>query len=242
MAFPSTTVSYEQLQPISDSQICAIEEKDDETDVSMYCYSPIKCLSPIITPVSPLSSPSVDIIVPGTPPPSPSVDPGDITSEQLQTALDTTDLFLLDDGGYDDHGDKDFNDNDGDTYHDDDEYASLTCDTEQLVRVELARGRGNMSFDDIFYEALAELPLLAADDTCVEAEPATRVDYFIHEWKEEDLWTSWQYVIYHRYAEIENKRLENAAWRTWAKRKFNLGGVSPESINWSVLSTTLLFN
>ncbi|GIC92559.1 protein phosphatase regulator REG1 [Aspergillus udagawae] len=72
----------------------------------------------------------------------------------------------------------------------------------------------------------------AADDTSVEEEPTRHVDYLSHEWKEEDIWASWKYVVCRRDIYSNGARLENASWRTWAKLKNNLGTVSPETLNW----------
>ncbi|KKK12827.1 hypothetical protein P175DRAFT_0505540 [Aspergillus ochraceoroseus IBT 24754] len=72
----------------------------------------------------------------------------------------------------------------------------------------------------------------AADDSSIEEEPSRHVDYLSHEWKEEDIWASWRYVVARRRIYDNGVRLENASWRTWAKLKQNLGTVSPEALNW----------
>ena len=70
------------------------------------------------------------------------------------------------------------------------------------------------------------------DDHAVVSEPSRHVDYLSHDWKEEDIWSSWSYVV-HRRKEINNStRLENASWRTWTKSKNALKTISPESLNW----------
>ncbi|KAF5860494.1 hypothetical protein ETB97_001444 [Aspergillus alliaceus] len=71
-----------------------------------------------------------------------------------------------------------------------------------------------------------------ADDSLIEEEPSRHVDYLSHEWKEEDIWASWRYVITRREIYEHGVRLENASWRTWTKLKLNLGTVSPETLNW----------
>ncbi|OGM41354.1 putative protein phosphatase type 1 complex subunit Hex2/Reg1 [Aspergillus bombycis] len=71
-----------------------------------------------------------------------------------------------------------------------------------------------------------------ADDSLIEEEPSRHVDYLAHEWKEEDIWTSWRYVVARREIYDHGVRLENASWRTWAKLKLNRGTVSPETLNW----------
>lgn len=72
----------------------------------------------------------------------------------------------------------------------------------------------------------------AVDDTSIEDEPSRHVDYLSHDWKEEDIWSSWRYVTSRRNDYSNGVRLENASWRTWAKSKHNLKTVSPESLNW----------
>jgi hypothetical protein len=72
----------------------------------------------------------------------------------------------------------------------------------------------------------------SADDTLIEDEPSRHVDYLSHDWKEEDIWSSWRYVTSRRNDYSNGVRLENASWRTWAKAKHNLKTVSPESLNW----------
>jgi hypothetical protein len=73
---------------------------------------------------------------------------------------------------------------------------------------------------------------VSEDDTAVRMEPSQHVDYLSHEWKEEDIWSSWRHIVEHRSVYGERSRLENASWRTWAKSQFNLKTVSPETLNW----------
>ena len=70
------------------------------------------------------------------------------------------------------------------------------------------------------------------DDQEIEREPTRHVDYLAHEWRLEDIWSSWRYVVARRKVYSNSVRLENASWRTWAKAKDNLRTVSPESLNW----------
>ncbi|KAJ0121563.1 hypothetical protein J7T55_008727 [Diaporthe amygdali] len=73
----------------------------------------------------------------------------------------------------------------------------------------------------------------AVDDTAVGAQPTRHVDYLSHDWKEEDIWSSWKHIISNRDGFGGNSaRLENASWRTWIKAKNNLKTVSPETLNW----------
>ncbi|PWY74988.1 hypothetical protein BO70DRAFT_99157 [Aspergillus heteromorphus CBS 117.55] len=80
------------------------------------------------------------------------------------------------------------------------------------------------------FQRLTQTP--AADDSTIEDEPSRHVDYLSHEWRQEDIWTSWRYVVARRNIYDNGVRLENASWRTWAKLKLNLGTVSPENLNW----------
>lgn len=74
----------------------------------------------------------------------------------------------------------------------------------------------------------------AEDDTAVVSRPSRQVDYLSHEWKEEDIWSSWRYVVSRRGEFSNSARLENASWRTWMKAKNNLRTISPETLNWFV--------
>jgi hypothetical protein len=72
----------------------------------------------------------------------------------------------------------------------------------------------------------------ADDDTAVSSRPSRQVDYLSHEWREEDVWSSWRYVVTRRGEFSNSARLENASWRAWMKAKNNLKTISPESLNW----------
>jgi hypothetical protein len=72
----------------------------------------------------------------------------------------------------------------------------------------------------------------AEDDTAVRIQPSRHVDYLSHNWKEEDIWSSWKLIVSKRKAYNNSARLENASWRTWTKSKNNLKTVSPETLNW----------
>ena len=78
-------------------------------------------------------------------------------------------------------------------------------------------------------------PQTAIDDTAVRIEPSRHVDYLSHDWQEEDIWSSWRHIVSKRKIYGERSRLENASWRTWAKSKYGLRTVSPETLNWSVV-------
>ncbi|KAL8716790.1 MAG: hypothetical protein Q9225_005907 [Loekoesia sp. 1 TL-2023] len=70
------------------------------------------------------------------------------------------------------------------------------------------------------------------DDMAVSKEPTRHVDYLSHNWREEDIWASWRLIIAKRKSYTNSTRLENASWRTWAKSKYGLQTVSPETLNW----------
>lgn len=75
----------------------------------------------------------------------------------------------------------------------------------------------------------------AEDDTAVTTKPTRQVDYLSHDWREEDIWSSWRYIVARRGEFANSTRLENASWRTWMKSKNNLKTISPETLNWYVL-------
>lgn len=77
----------------------------------------------------------------------------------------------------------------------------------------------------------------AEDDTAVRAQPSRHVDYLSHNWKEEDIWSSWKFIVSRRSEYSNAARLENASWRTWMKAKNKLKTVSPETLNWLVYCT-----
>lgn len=74
----------------------------------------------------------------------------------------------------------------------------------------------------------------AADDTAVGVQPTRHVDYLSHDWREEDIWSSWKHIVANRDGFTNSARLENASWRTWIKAKNNLKTISPETLNWYV--------
>ncbi|KAI2629046.1 hypothetical protein GGS21DRAFT_527198 [Xylaria nigripes] len=75
-------------------------------------------------------------------------------------------------------------------------------------------------------------PEHAEDDSAVKHHPTQHVDYLSHNWKEEDIWSSWRYIITKRREFANAPRLENASWRSWVKAKYGLKTVSPETLNW----------
>jgi Fungal protein of unknown function (DUF1752) len=81
-------------------------------------------------------------------------------------------------------------------------------------------------------DPFAITPRPVGDDSLIEEQPSRHVDYLSHDWKEEDIWASWRYVTTRRNMYSNSVRLENASWRTWAKLKYKLRTVSPETLNW----------
>jgi len=72
----------------------------------------------------------------------------------------------------------------------------------------------------------------AEDDIAIKAQPSRHVDYLSHDWREEDIWSSWKHIVSRRGDYTNSARLENASWRTWMKAKNKLSTVSPETLNW----------
>ncbi len=72
----------------------------------------------------------------------------------------------------------------------------------------------------------------AEDDIAVRTHPSRHVDYLSHDWREEDIWSSWKLIVSRRGDYNNSARLENASWRTWMKAKNNLDTVSAETLNW----------
>ncbi|KAK4452989.1 hypotheticall protein [Podospora aff. communis PSN243] len=77
-----------------------------------------------------------------------------------------------------------------------------------------------------------ELEDRAEDDIAIRAMPSRHVDYLSHNWREEDIWSSWKLIVSKRSEYSNAARLENASWRTWMKSKNKLSTVSPETLNW----------
>ncbi|KAK5652567.1 hypothetical protein OQA88_10328 [Cercophora sp. LCS_1] len=72
----------------------------------------------------------------------------------------------------------------------------------------------------------------AEDDINIRVQPSRHVDYLSHNWREEDIWSSWKLIVSRRGDYANAARLENASWRTWMKSKNKLSTVSPETLNW----------
>ncbi|KAI5295850.1 hypothetical protein KEM52_006720 [Ascosphaera acerosa] len=63
----------------------------------------------------------------------------------------------------------------------------------------------------------ADHVLVSCDDTTIADEPTHHVDYLTHCWSEEDIWSTWRYVLSKRSTLPAVARLENASWRCWGK-------------------------
>ncbi|KAL2020872.1 hypothetical protein VTK56DRAFT_7863 [Thermocarpiscus australiensis] len=72
----------------------------------------------------------------------------------------------------------------------------------------------------------------AEDDIAIRPQPSRHVDYLSHDWREEDIWSSWKHIVARKGDYSNAARLENASWRTWMKSKNKLSTVSPETLNW----------
>ncbi|KAI8137766.1 hypothetical protein BJV82DRAFT_674396 [Fennellomyces sp. T-0311] len=62
--------------------------------------------------------------------------------------------------------------------------------------------------------------------------PEMCVDYLSYRFDEMDLAASWRVMTKQKKDLVNGLRLENASWRTWAKHKYRLSTVSPETLNW----------
>ena len=82
------------------------------------------------------------------------------------------------------------------------------------------------------YTEVSRLSPSVEDDTRPGEEPAGQVDYFGKAWKEEDIWSSWRYVVSRRrmYVLEEGLRLENASWRSWSKARYQLAEVRQDVV------------
>src|SRR5258708_16164416 len=74
------------------------------------------------------------------------------------------------------------------------------------------------------------------DDSSLSTQPRGQVDYLSYEWREEDVCRSWRNMTRQKNEIANGVRLENASWRTWWKQRNKLKTVSPETLNWCVLS------
>ncbi|ORY06070.1 hypothetical protein K493DRAFT_333272 [Basidiobolus meristosporus CBS 931.73] len=73
---------------------------------------------------------------------------------------------------------------------------------------------------------------LSYSENIFTEQPSMCVDYLSHNWTEEDLKASWKIITKSKKSLDNGSRLENACWRSWAKKVNNLMTVTPESLNW----------
>ena len=74
--------------------------------------------------------------------------------------------------------------------------------------------------------------VITPDDSSVTTLPTGQVDYLSHQWREEDVYSSWRSMTKQKNAIANGTRLENASWRTWWKQRNKLKTISPETLNW----------
>ncbi|KAK7542395.1 uncharacterized protein J3D65DRAFT_644205 [Phyllosticta citribraziliensis] len=104
--------------------------------------------------------------------------------------------------------------------------------TDQKTKAQTSSDPATCRTDSVVSNTSTPEPLPnAEDDTAIKPEPTRHVDYLSHEWREEDIWSSWRHITSNRKTYGERSRLENASWRTWAKAKYRLRTVSPETLN-----------
>lgn len=202
----------------STARRCSSEGQRDESVLSRYFLRGCGCFA-----CSPISS---------TPSLSPDLAP--LRSEPSPSPLCTMDGFLLDNASRKDSDVSDGDDVDLSPPHYEDRGPGTQHDY---------HGR-NGSLDEMLCDAAtkpaggrAQIP--AADDTWVETEPSRYVDYLSSEWKEEEIWSSWRYVVSRRRALNGVRRFENASWRNWAKSRFRLDTFKAGSLHWSALFSSL---
>ncbi|KAH7186985.1 hypothetical protein DER44DRAFT_857879 [Fusarium oxysporum] len=102
--------------------------------------------------------------------------------------------------------------------------SSYTISTEYYATSELSNG--------ILRTGTPDHSECTKDDMAVSSRPSHQVDYLSHDWREEDILSSWRYIVMRRGDLSDSVRLENAVWRTWMKAKYNLTTISPETLNW----------
>ncbi|KAL0253399.1 protein phosphatase regulator [Diplodia seriata] len=75
-------------------------------------------------------------------------------------------------------------------------------------------------------------PSATRDDLSLRSDPSRHIDYLSQDWQEDDISSSWRHITVNRKEYGQVSRLENASWRAWAKSRFQLATVSPETLNW----------
>ncbi|PNP39143.1 hypothetical protein TGAMA5MH_08995 [Trichoderma gamsii] len=88
------------------------------------------------------------------------------------------------------------------------------------------------NFVETLHTKSADVIKHTKDDTTASNRPSRNADYLSHDWKKEDIWSSWRYITSNRDQFGNSARLENASWRNWMKMKNNLNTISPTKLNW----------
>lgn len=202
----------------STARQCSSEDQRDEWVLSRYFLRGCGCFA-----FSPISS---------TPSLSPEFAP--LRPEPSPPSLCTMDGFLLDNG---------YRKGNNVSYGDD-VYLSPPHYEDRGLGTRHEYQERSSSLDEMLYDAATKpaggkTQIQAADDTWAEAEPSRYVDYLSSEWKEEDIWSSWRYVVSRRNALNGARRFENASWRNWAKSRFRLDTSKAGSNHWSALFSSL---
>lgn len=80
------------------------------------------------------------------------------------------------------------------------------------------------------------------DSPITEFEAPFNVDYFTNGWEYEDIWVTRKYICNNKDRLEGFIRLENALWRTWAKKLDNLPCFSTQTLGWyDYLGEILIF-
>lgn len=111
---------------------------------------------------------------------------------------------------------------------------------QDFLRLGRFQAKPRSSYDGSDNSLGYEITKYTEDDTTASTRPLRQVDYLSHDWKEEDIWSSWRYIVTRRSKFANSERLENASSRTWEKVKNNLKTVSPETLNWYVFEQSCL--
>ena len=167
-------------------------------------------------------------------PPSPRLPTNDISRQPSYTSTPASSLSLQD--SYCDSGSDDgvqFPSYDDDSSSEDSETTPPASSSSLTPRQSPTAPESDSSDVEPQHERVSTLQS-AGDDSSVERQPSRHVDYLSHEWREEDIWSSWRHIVCKRKTLDNWQRLENASWRTWAKSKNQLRTVSPDSLNWYV--------
>lgn len=113
--------------------------------------------------------------------------------------------------------------------------ARISIDTRFLEVAKLVpERRGPISEDPgVSSQPLLECEIESVeDDFAIQVPPTHHVDYLSHDWRPQDLWTTWRFIISKRTFYKNTARLESACWRVWAQSMNGLQRLNPEDLNW----------